>query len=444
MRANRRGPVGGAALRGLIVCCVLAVGLVAASGGSARPSGHTASALQGGSSYDAASRVITVSVDLKGALGPGGTPVKFLDPATGRRETAVKQWQQAVEEIWNSGFRAHAFTRSCAPVFHFTLRFLITPQSAGAPNSPGHHQISLVADGAPSVHNADGPTASADADGPYLVESTGSWGEEQPDGANPSGGPLATTARVIAQQVGHLLGLRDDYTLGAGGEQVPRSGVDPDELMANAKAGTVTQDLVTRVGELLVKAGEIAQCPAKPAPSGGSTPGSGGSGGPTTSAARAYAGPTSQSSGPRPAGSEVPSVSLYANNKATDWEIGWVMRCSVLGGPQQLRSYADDVPQFSVSLINSRFHDAVVLPVAGGDMISLRITGTVGEDYASGRFTADYTSPNGVVKCAALTVTWKAYYCPGGGDGAPCGPYHPPADALAVVAANRRNPPRRA
>lgn len=144
--------------------------------------------------------------------------------------------------------------------YTFTLNLIIDPEKADAPALPGFHQVSLVPGPVRSGYPSQpGMSANKDGDGPYLESATGAWAETTPyahaPGSPPPPGSAPTTASVIAHEVGHLLGLRDDYTDGPNGVGVPRPGVNPDELMANSWHGKVTQPLVTRIAYQIQDAG---------------------------------------------------------------------------------------------------------------------------------------------------------------------------------------------
>jgi hypothetical protein len=249
-------------VRRLIACGALVVGLSIAAGAAAEPTARSAVA-QGGTSFDAATGVITVNVGLKGALDADGNPVKWHSEASGSIGDAVQQWQQRVDNIWNGGFAAHAYVTSCgAPTpgspDHFKLNFVITMQKADAANLPGHAEITLVDDVRDSVRpGPGGPSGIHDGDGPYLSDAGGTWGERtttfdaqgQPDGSTP------TTALIIAHEVGHLLGLSDDYTDTSLNHSVPLPG-RAGTLMAGGDV--IDQNLINRIGDQISKTAELA------------------------------------------------------------------------------------------------------------------------------------------------------------------------------------------
>lgn len=213
--------------------------LLGAPSGSvlARPRGKN---LVTKSGYDI---TITVPIDVLGLRG------KVLrNPVTGEWMDAATYWEQGAEAIWNDGLDELRL-RGCYTV-HLDLQ--INPLGDFETVAEGHHWVWAERSGFRSKVFAGGGK-NDDTPLPYTEDRWGQWGPVQPD--------------TVAHEVGHFLGLGDDYTdvLAADGsfdhsEELPgREGT----MMANYHTnpeGRIDQSIVDRLGDLLEAQVDLPPC----------------------------------------------------------------------------------------------------------------------------------------------------------------------------------------
>ena len=193
---------------------------------------------------DGATVTLTVPVDLIGAINADGYEMGLKDSATGAPTGVTTYWAGAAK-IWNDAFAKLPFN-GC---INFKLELQFFPKFPGAAPTPGHHAIVIDLDPntRPMVFDPYTPTdPTRDTTSGLDGDLTGDWG--------------AASVLTISHEVGHLLGLGDDYTdvKDANGKVTgskPLPGRENTE-MANQQSGNVDQNLVDRIGKLLDKAGK--------------------------------------------------------------------------------------------------------------------------------------------------------------------------------------------
>ncbi len=163
-------------------------------------------------------------------------------PENGRRidaEELIPYWVDEAERIWNDGLLPFTY-RGC-----YALQLDIEGHAIPlrVEGHSGHHQVWYMAAGYRSQVYRNGRAGRNEDDAaPYSTSGEGFWGWV----------PAAT----VAHEVGHLIGLGDDYTdpaTGGGRGSVPLEGRQR-TLMSVYQQGTpstwIDQDLVNRLGDL--------------------------------------------------------------------------------------------------------------------------------------------------------------------------------------------------
>ncbi len=187
---------------------------------------------------------ITVPIDVVGLQGEtsyiGGKGYESL----------ASIWERAAESLWNQAFREFKY-RGC---FTLELDVIIHPFAAGdsiavkadgryvgsipgpgVKTHPGHHRIyllphSLLGTNVTIVPGAKTPQA--DVTTPYNQVVQGGWSD---------------SSFVAAHEVGHLMGLGDDYT-----EEGPLPGREG-TFMAGDSPYRIDHQLISRIGDLLAQ-----------------------------------------------------------------------------------------------------------------------------------------------------------------------------------------------
>lgn len=175
--------------------------------------------------------------------------------APGLTDEEAKQWKKDAETVWNAGF-----DRWPAQCFKLHLVVNVTPQPSipieNARPRPGHHLIIRGAfnKGYGSLYSG---VKSYEGDTTYPLENT-TWGAWGPDvDLHEQNGRAA-----YAHEVGHLMGLGDDYQNIPATSQHPRQ-TPPKPGRKNtlmADGGPVDKQLVDRLAELLRQVGKLPPC----------------------------------------------------------------------------------------------------------------------------------------------------------------------------------------
>ncbi len=173
--------------------------------------------------------------------------------APGLSEEEAKKWKSDAEKAWNAGF-----DRSPVVCFKLQLVVNITPQPAlrledikKARPRPDHHMIYRASFRKPSGDIVSGVRGGPSGDTTYPLQNDiwGAWGDDV-DAFGPGG---------YAHEVGHLMGLGDDYHVVS---QNPRR-AEPNPGRKNtlmADGGPVDKQLVDRLAEQLRRAKKLPSC----------------------------------------------------------------------------------------------------------------------------------------------------------------------------------------
>jgi len=188
---------------------------------------------------------ITVPVDVGGIGG-----AHFVDPDTGKQTTPAEYWTRGADAVWNGGFARYRY-HDCV-TFKLDLQIYAAKQSYDSgwkvDGTAGHHHIAVTdLDSRPYVDDPSAKSHNDDTTSAYTSDLGGVWTQQE--------------SNVTAHEVGHLMGLGDDYSdAPAGGPSVPLAG-RAGTLMAGSEHPVVDQNLVDRLGKLMEKAGiKLPQC----------------------------------------------------------------------------------------------------------------------------------------------------------------------------------------
>jgi hypothetical protein len=214
---------------------------------------RSAAAGAGGANATVKGDTITIEVDIH-LFGPA--VVHTANGGQSSLDALAQSWEQGAERHWNEAFRSHKFTDSCGRTFNLKLdvKMRAAPTSFRNLDKSDANQI-LVAD-LPWVRSANRTPGKGKGDSAasYSTHSNGVWA-------------ASVTGTVVAHEVGHLMGLGDDYKDVTGKDGKVHSEPFPGRkgtLMADARGTTrIDQQLIDRLGQLLEKAGKVPKCKPK-------------------------------------------------------------------------------------------------------------------------------------------------------------------------------------
>lgn len=185
---------------------------------------------------------ITVPIDLHGAQGRSFRTAGNRGSYGAQGLAAI--WESGAEGIWNSGLAAYPY-RGC---YTFKVDVTIDVIAPGQAGSSDHHHVWLMWTNYRShVYRGGDSQRGADNNSPYEGSAEGFWG---------TGG-----AWEVAHELGHILGLTDDYTdvVNENGQtvSVPNEGREGTLLDGGA---TIDQEIVDRLGDMVAEQLELPPC----------------------------------------------------------------------------------------------------------------------------------------------------------------------------------------
>jgi hypothetical protein len=211
--------------------------------------------------------ISAVGIDGKLAAGWYGGPGEFTDPLTLETVSLVQymeSWKSMASlatDVWNKAFRRLRY-RGCYELrLETTLTFVpITAEGDSFDEETlallefitlGSHYIylkdSLMTPGSDGIADPVGdPTL--DIPHPYVLPQLGSMGLETPN--------------VVGHELGHLMGLGDDYTrVFENGELVVQTKAGREgTFMAQASSANIDQQIVDRIGDLASRFVDLPPC----------------------------------------------------------------------------------------------------------------------------------------------------------------------------------------
>ncbi len=183
---------------------------------------------------------ITVPIDIFG-------DTRIRDLETGEVVTAGPYWEKGAEQIWNDGLAPFRYL-DCVT---FRIDIDIKEYGKDATGRPDAHSVRFYND--PTLRSKfwdpGAPTSQADAPTAFNQSLDGEFG------------PIDHF--TVAHEVGHLLGLGDDYldVVQPDGtiQSEPLAG-RPGTLMADSESANIDQAIVDRLGMLLDDLGKLPEC----------------------------------------------------------------------------------------------------------------------------------------------------------------------------------------
>lgn len=194
-----------------------------------------------GVTIDGSTVTLTVPIDMLDLPEDGG---RIIDMATGEQHVYSDWLETRAEAIWNEAFARLPY-RQC-----LTFRIDIQIHPVSEARMRGHHginfdpripDVAVVYDKGVDHHNKDGTRA-------YTDSLTGDFG--------------LIDQETFAHEVGHLLGLGDDYLRDENKNAIDGvvDGREEGTLMHDSDSATVTQPIVDRIGALVDEIHDLPEC----------------------------------------------------------------------------------------------------------------------------------------------------------------------------------------
>jgi hypothetical protein len=191
---------------------------------------------------DGSTVTLSVAIDLIGAVDSAGRAVRIEDDA-GVPSAFSDYWGEAAT-LWNDAFAKHSYN-GC---INFKLDLQFFPLPYNGTRTPGHHAVLIDPnpDVRPGVFVPGGTDGTKDFTDAFTMDLQGVWGVED--------------TATVSHEVGHLLGLGDDYidVKDANGKvttSAPLPGRENTQ-MARSHSKNVDQALIDRIGDEVEKSGK--------------------------------------------------------------------------------------------------------------------------------------------------------------------------------------------